>query len=133
MGYMKYFDVRSFFNSQQLLNTFNIDLEKGMMGDITLSGEDREDLENAVVTSNAASQNGNLTGVYNLVSKVEELSGKYGRGAVWEHHHKELKDFVDEVASDPRLAKHYGLSGYRAGRPVTTTTTVQGTKKIKRG
>ena len=133
MSYIKYFDAKSFFQSQELLNTFNIDLEHGLMGDVKLNDKDREDLENAVITSNAASQNGNLAGVYNLISKVEELSGKYGRGEVWDHHHEELKDFVDEVASKPHLAKHYKVEGYRAGKPATTTTTIPETKKTRRG
>ena len=133
MGYMKYFDVKSFFQSQQLLNTFNINLEKGMIGDIPLSEEDRQDLERAVVTSNAASQNGSLAGVYNLVNTVEGLSGKYGRGPVWEHHHKELGDFVEEVATDPKLAKHYKLEGYSARRKPTLTTTHETARRNRRG
>ena len=103
---MQYFDVKGYFNSVEYVKNMRINIEIGMIGDVSVSRDDVERLKQAMAASDQDSKNGKLPGVVNLIQLVEGMQDKYG---IHHDHKHPVRDVVSEMCKKPELVTKYGL------------------------
>ena len=103
---MQYFDVKGYLNSIEYVKNMRIDIEVGMIGDVSVTREDVEKLKQAMAASDEDSGNGKLPGVVNLIQLVEGMQDKYG---IHHDHKHPVRDVVSEMCKKPELVTKYGL------------------------
>ncbi|MBI5066319.1 hypothetical protein HZA97_08850 [Candidatus Woesearchaeota archaeon] len=131
--HLQYFNLAGYFNSLGYVQEMGFNLSLGEIFGTALESEEKRILEEAIKLSDQNSQNGELTGIVNLIQLVEKLQEKYGHQG--EHKH-DTESIVNAMCSQPQLINRYHLeglakklSGHQPHVHVHTNTKKQNNKK----